>query len=264
VKNLLRRTATGISLVVLFTGSILLGPTPFLLMILLLYALSIRELYALLSIPAGIPGALIAGSGLLLIIAVYASLRFHVSPLWLLLPAVLLTTGYSLPGHRLAGSLTLFWLAMPLASYLALGWFPEATRFQPLLPLSVIALVWINDIFAYLTGSLLGKHPMTPRLSPGKTWEGFAGGAVFNLFAGWILYRITGTFAPATWILSAFIISLLGLAGDLFESGQKRKREVKDTGSLLPGHGGILDRFDSLLFVAPAILLLLVILNLLQ
>lgn len=264
MKDLLLRTSTGITLVILFTGSILLGPSTFLLMILVIYGLSIRELYKLFSIRRGIPGALAAGSGFLLIMAVYACLHLHLSPLWLILPAALWTIGYSRPGYGQTATLALFWLAIPLASYLSLGWFPDGVPYRSMFPLSVIILVWIHDMFAYLTGSLLGKHPMTPRLSPGKTWEGFAGGMIFTLFSGWILFRITGTFTAFTWLFSALIISLLGLTGDLFESGMKRKMNVKDTGHLLPGHGGILDRFDSLLFVAPALLLLLLFLNLFQ
>jgi len=127
----------------------------------------------------------------------------------------------------------------------------------------VIALVWVNDTFAYLTGSLVGRHKMTPVLSPGKTWEGFAGGVIFTLLGGWIIWRITGMLGAGTWIAISLIVASLGLAGDLFESGLKRTVKVKDTGTLLPGHGGILDRFDSLLFVAPAVVILILLIKLL-
>jgi phosphatidate cytidylyltransferase len=182
----------------------------------------------------------------------------------MVLPAAVWIAGTLLPGSAAAGALTLFWLAIPFASFYALGWVSADGNYRPLLPLSVIALVWINDTFAYLTGSRLGRHPMTPRLSPGKTWEGSIGGALFTLLAGWVVYRVTGAFTPLIWLMLVIIVCLLGLAGDLFESGLKRKHQVKDTGSLLPGHGGILDRFDSLLLVSPALLLLLVVLNLLR
>jgi len=261
---LLRRTATGISLVVLFTGSIVLGPLPFLLMILLIFFLGTRELYALYALRRTLKGSLLAVSGLVLITLVYAGLRFHLSPLWMALPAAIWIAGTLLPGPPVAGSLTLFWLAIPFASFFALGWVLAAGTYRPLLPLSVVALVWINDTFAYLTGSRLGKHPMTPRLSPGKTWEGSAGGALFTLLTGWALFRITGAFTPLIWLVVVIIVCLLGLAGDLFESHLKRKNRVKDMGSILPGHGGILDRFDSMLLVSPALLLLMVVLNLLQ
>ena len=264
MKDLIRRTITGISLVVLFTGSIVLGPTPFMLMILLVYGLSIRELFRLLSVRKWVPGGLIAGSGALLLVAVYASLYLHGNPLWLILPAALWIAGYTWSGSGFAGVLSLFWLSIPFVSFFALGWFLDGAGYRPLIPASVIALVWINDTFAYLVGSLLGKHPMTPKLSPKKTWEGFVGGVVFNLVAGWLFFRFSGTLTASAWIIGASVISLLGLAGDLFESGLKRKYEVKDTGSLLPGHGGILDRFDSLLFVSPVLLLAFIILNLLR
>jgi phosphatidate cytidylyltransferase len=103
---------------------------------------------------------------------------------------------------------------------------------------------------------------MTPRLSPGKTWEGTIGGVLLTLACGWTVYRITGTYSLTIWLVVSVMISVLGLIGDLFESGLKRKKRVKDMGSLLPGHGGIMDRFDSLLLVAPALLLLYVIINL--
>ena len=263
MKNLIRRTITGISLVVLFAGSILLGPFPFLLMVLLVYGLSIMELYRLLSVKNRIPGAMVAISGALIVVIVFASLYFHLSPLWLILPAVLWITGTAWPGLRQAGNLVMFWQALPYASFIALGWFPEG-HYGPLIPVSVIALVWIHDTFAYVTGSLIGRHPLTPRLSPGKTWEGSIGGLVFTLLAGWIAYRISGIYTPGFWMVISLITSLLGLAGDLFESGLKRRSDLKDTGNLLPGHGGILDRFDSLLFVAPALLLLITLFNLLQ
>ena len=132
------------------------------------------------------------------------------------------------------------------------------------MPLALIALVWINDTFAYLSGSLLGKHKMTPVLSPGKTWEGFAGGLLVTLLAGWLTWKLTGIASLWAWFGISMLVTLLGLAGDLFESGLKRSVKVKNTGQLLPGHGGILDRFDSLLFVAPAVLILIILIKLVR
>jgi phosphatidate cytidylyltransferase len=249
-------------LVVLFAGSILLGPVPFLIMILALFVLGTAELFRLFSKDGLRPCGLHAASGAAIIIIIFAGLHGHANPLWLVVPALLWIGGIFIQGSEFAASLFLFWFSIPLASFIALGWVLGGATYRPLIPILVIALVWINDIFAYLTGSLAGKHPMTPRLSPGKTWEGFAGGVLFTLLAGWFLYRFTGTFSAAAWIISGGVISAFAVLGDLFESGLKRRYKVKDTGNLLPGHGGILDRFDSLMFVAPAILIVLVILNL--
>jgi phosphatidate cytidylyltransferase len=264
VKELILRTATGIFLVVLLAGVILLGALPLLAIVLLIYVLGTRELFKLISAEKGIPSALIALSGALLILGINAGLNYHTHALWLILPAVLWLIGTIQPGNLNAGILVMFWLALPLSSFTALGWVPGGASYTPLFPLSLMVLVWFNDIFAYVAGSLIGKHALTPRLSPGKTWEGLVGGILFSQLAGWLIFRITGTMSPATWMISAGIISLLGLAGDLFESGLKRRFQVKDSGNLLPGHGGILDRFDSLFFVAPALLLFLLILNLLK
>jgi len=264
LKELLIRTLTGVTLIVLVAGSILLGPVTFAAVLLLVYLLGVKELYGLLqkrdlSIRwfRAIPGAL-------LFLIVYAVFQYELSLLWFLLPPALWLMAALRGGVTLSGTLAFLWLAIPLSSFFALGWMEEAPGFQFRLPLFIIALVWINDTFAYLTGSLLGRHKMTPLLSPGKTWEGFAGGTLITLLTGWIIWNFTGMATLWAWFGISLLVSTLGLAGDLFESGLKRTVKVKNTGELLPGHGGILDRFDSLLFVAPAVLILVILLKLVR
>jgi phosphatidate cytidylyltransferase len=120
-------------------------------------------------------------------------------------------------------------------------------------------LVWINDIFAYLTGILIGKHKLFERISPKKTWEGSIGGLVFTLGAAWVYSIIFTDLASIHWIVIAIISVVFGIFGDLFESLLKRKYNLKDTGTILPGHGGLLDRVDAMLFSAPAVLLYLIL-----
>ncbi len=261
MKELLIRTLTGIALIALMVGAIVLGPITFSAVLLLVYLLGVKELYDLLqkrdlSIRwfRAIPGAL-------LFIIVYAVFQLNQSLLWFILPPALWLIVALRGGITLSGTLAFLWLAIPLSSVFALGWM-EGPGFQFRLPLFIIALVWINDTFAYLSGSLLGRHKMTPILSPGKTWEGFAGGLLITLLAGWIIWNFTGIATLWAWFGISLLVSTLGLAGDLFESGLKRTVKVKNTGELLPGHGGILDRFDSLLFVAPAVLILVILLKL--
>ncbi len=261
MRELLLRTATGIALVLGFTSSIILGPTTMLVMMLAVYGLGFLELLRLKSTPFTLPAALMAGSGALLIIGVYGGLHLGMNPLWLFLPASIWVVGFLWHRHLGTGMLILFWLTIPLSSFLATGWLPKGS-WNSILPVAVISLVWVNDTFAYVSGSLLGKHPMTPKLSPGKTWEGFVGGLLFTMLSGWIFFHFTGLQTAFTWISAGAVAGTFGLAGDLFESGLKRKHKVKDSGSLLPGHGGILDRFDSLLFVAPAMFLLILLLQL--
>lgn len=119
-------------------------------------------------------------------------------------------------------------------------------------------LVWGNDVFAYLTGVCFGKHKMCPRLSPKKSWEGFVGGVVGSLAMGALAaYFLCGNYVM--WIGLAFVVSLSSVVGDLAESMFKREAEVKDSGSIMPGHGGMLDRFDALLISAPFALVYIVI-----
>lgn len=118
------------------------------------------------------------------------------------------------------------------------------------LVLGMFILIWTNDSFAYLTGRFIGKNKMFERVSPKKTWEGTIGGAVFTVIAGALIAHFSGQ-EFLFWIISAVIISPLAIVGDLLESLMKRDLNIKDSGNILPGHGGILDRFDATLFVAP-------------
>ena len=264
MKELLLRTLTGVTLVVLVAGSILLGPVTFSSVLLLVYLLGVKELFGLLQKRDLSIRWIRAIPGVLLIIIVYAIFQYNLSLLWLLLPPALWLIAALRGGITLSGTLAFLWLAIPLSSFFALGWIDDEPGFQFRLPLFIIALVWINDTFAYVTGSLLGRHKMTPVLSPGKTWEGFAGGSLITLLGGWIIWSFSGLYSSWEWFGISLLICILGLAGDLFESGLKRTVKVKNTGKLLPGHGGILDRFDSLLFVTPAVLILVVLIKLVQ
>lgn len=264
MKELLLRTLTGILLIVLVAGAIFLGYLPFLGILMLVYILGIRELFTLYHISRSVQQWIIAVSGSLLFPLTLAVVQYQWNPLVLLIPFVLWGIGATGPGFSRAYTLSLFWLAIPLSCFFALGWHITDQVYDHWIPLSVISLVWINDTFAYVTGSLLGRHKMAPRLSPGKTWEGFAGGIMFTMLGSWVSYRINGEYSLRIWLIFALVISSLSLWGDLFESGIKRKKKVKNSGEILPGHGGILDRFDSLFFVAPGIMVLLIILKLVQ
>lgn len=118
-----------------------------------------------------------------------------------------------------------------------------------LLPILFIT-VWSNDIGAYCIGKLIGKHKLAPKISPGKTWEGLVGGFIFCIiiFTTLLLYKEISYTYPCI-VFTSMAISSIATIGDLFESWLKRKAGIKDTGFLLPGHGGFLDRFDSVLFV---------------
>lgn len=123
--------------------------------------------------------------------------------------------------------------------------------YAPLRILGLLLLNWTNDTMAYLVGSRIGQRPFFSRISPKKTWEGTLGGIVFTfLVAFGLSYRIKD-FAMAEWLLLAGCVGIFGTLGDLVESMLKRSVQMKDSGSILPGHGGFLDRFDSFIFVLP-------------
>ena len=125
--------------------------------------------------------------------------------------------------------------------------------------LAIFILIWVNDSAAYMVGSIFGKHKLIEHISPKKTVEGFFGGIVFCVIAAIVLAHFFTDYSLIFWILFSIIVALFGTLGDLFESLIKRTYEVKDSGSLIPGHGGILDRIDSLLIVIPAIYLYLAV-----
>ena len=138
-----------------------------------------------------------------------------------------------------------------------------------LLPLSVFIFLWVNDSGAYCCGSLLGKHKLFPRISPGKSWEGSIGGGVFVLLAAWLISFITTQKGITTnlttlqWMGMGLVVVVFGTWGDLIESLFKRTLGIKDSGNILPGHGGMLDRFDSSLLAIPAVVVYLFTLALL-
>lgn len=127
------------------------------------------------------------------------------------------------------------------------------TNYWPVL--SIFILVWCSDTFAYLVGRQIGKHKLFERISPKKSWEGFFGGLFFSVLGGLIIAYFTDS-SYIQFAVYGFIISTFGTLGDLVESMLKRSVGVKDSGHILPGHGGILDRFDAVLFVIPVIYIL--------
>jgi phosphatidate cytidylyltransferase len=146
---------------------------------------------------------------------------------------------------RLQSLAGLLYIAMPMEMLLYLG------QKNMLLPLVLILMLWTNDTMAYLVGSFIGRTPFS-KISPKKTWEGTIGGAILTIAAGVAFGYYNSELGVIDGLILAICAAAAGTAGDLFESKLKRKADVKDSGKMMPGHGGALDRFDSLLFAAPA------------
>lgn len=129
----------------------------------------------------------------------------------------------------------------------------------PYFVLGYFLIVWTNDTMAYFAGKAIGKHKLFERISPKKTWEGFLGGFICGLGMAIIISSYFPFLSRSQWLIVAIIISVFGTLGDLVESMLKRSLHIKDSGSILPGHGGFLDRFDASLIAAPFVFLYIVL-----
>ena len=127
--------------------------------------------------------------------------------------------------------------------------------YTPNILIGILVLIWTNDSFAFLVGKNIGRTKLFVSVSPKKTVEGFIGGLVFALIVGYLVGLQTQLFTTTNWLIIAAMISIIGTIGDLVESKFKRQANIKDSGNIMPGHGGLLDRLDSLLFASPFVYL---------
>ncbi len=142
-------------------------------------------------------------------------------------------------------------------------------RFMPEIIVAVFVLVWSNDTFAYLIGKNFGRHKLLERISPKKTIEGFVGGLLGALLAGFVIFKVLENYRPMDaeryplwiWIAMAIIVSIFGTIGDLIQSKFKRQAGVKDSGIIMPGHGGLYDRLDSIIYASPFVYAFLLIVD---
>lgn len=151
--------------------------------------------------------------------------------------------------------ITTFYLSSAFVFLISIANFQHA--FTPLLLLGVFILVWVNDTFAFIVGKNFGKQKLFPSISPKKTVEGFLGGLFFACIASYFIARFTETLNFTHWLMLGIIVSVFGTLGDLIESKFKRQAKVKDSGVIMPGHGGLLDRLDSIIFAAAFVFLYL-------
>jgi len=144
---------------------------------------------------------------------------------------------------------SIFYIITSLIFLTLIPYYKES--YQPMIIAGAFFIVWTNDTFAYLVGKNFGKHKLLERISPKKTIEGFIGGFVFALIAGYIISITTESLTTLYWLIISIIMSIFGTLGDLIQSKFKRQAGVKDSGTIMPGHGGIYDRLDSVIFASP-------------
>lgn len=259
------RAITGFFFVLVMLGSVLFGAYPFSIFFVVLALFSLAEFYRLIAgeeVQAdGFAGMLLGGSAFVLVILNQLGILSLVY-LILIIPFIVFIYIRALfrttANPFLHISYTFFgiiYTIVPFLFFVALGFLHGTYQYH--YPLAFLLLLWTNDTGAYLTGMKFGRHKLFERHSPKKTWEGFFGGMLLCIVVGAIISRYFTTVNLWQWLVIAGMIAVFGTLGDLTESMLKRSFRVKDSGSLLPGHGGLLDRFDGLLVAAPLVYLFL-------
>jgi len=268
MKNLFIRLLTGIVYVGTISFCVVYSLYTFFALFMIIIFFCLREFYRMINVhrEAGINWFVhgIAGSILFFTVFLYTSgitgrSVFSIYLLYMVGTFIYeLHAGLKKPIIRLAYIfLGQLYIALPFSALNLLA-FPDASSnipvYQPIWVMSLFVFIWVNDTGAYLTGVRLGKHRLWERISPKKSWEGFFGGFGFTMVAAFIFARFNPQIAGYHWLALSVSIVVFSTYGDLFESMIKRSVEVKDSGRSLPGHGGFLDRFDSLLLAVYAML----------
>jgi len=265
MNNFVKRTLSGFIFVTLVIGSILLSQYAFAAFFVVICGLAVHEFHKLANHQndvdvnlwvAPIGGMLLftcsflqaAGITHFPIFSIYGSfvVLVFISELYLQKKNPLHNWAYFIVGQA--------FIALPFS---LLNFILFVNSWQPLILLSVFVTIWVNDSGAYMVGVTLGKHRLFERVSPKKSWEGFFGGALFALLSGYVFSLLIPEISLLNWLVISEIVVIFGTFGDLIESLMKRTVGIKDSGNVIPGHGGLLDRFDSMLLAAPVIFIYL-------
>lgn len=275
MKNIVIRAISGAIYIALIIGSLIAGPIWFTALTALFALLAVWEFHSVTSNRDGKRNVIqtialaldIAASVTLVMMTeaqpvTFIGLVLFAIATYTLLRLVLAL--YDKSGNALVSTfrsaMSLLYIGVPLAILSFTNRFYSGTEHVFGLVMLMFVMIWLNDTGAYCVGCTLGKHRLCERLSPKKSWEGFWGGMLFAVGAGAAYGLTIGTVrGVGFYMVMGAVVSLFATWGDLFESLIKRTSGVKDSGKIMPGHGGILDRIDSLLFVAPATLIYLTI-----
>ena len=266
--NFIQRAVTGVLFVIVLVGCILYSPLSFGILFTIISALSVHEFAQLVnrSGEVSINKTITALGGAYLFLALMSfctqqsiGARIFLPYLGLLL-YMMITELYlkkkNPTGNWAYSMLSQLYVALPFAllNVLAFQYSTETSSvtYNPILPLSIFVFIWLRDTGAYCTGSLIGKHRLFERISPKKSWEGSIGGGIFSIASSFVFAYFFSFMLWWQWVGLAIVVVIFGTWGDLTESLMKRQLGIKDSGNILPGHGGMLDRFDSALMAIPA------------
>jgi phosphatidate cytidylyltransferase len=249
--ELLKRTLSGAFYVILLVAAIIISEYSFLALFFVFGIICLYELQKLVKLESYLNYLILIAA-----LVLFGIFKIHTYSVFILLIVTLfvkilllkdLLIIHEIPlfeGKKYV--LTIFYL---ISSIVFLTLIPyENGEYSPYILIGIFFLVWFNDSFAYLVGKNFGKRKLYERVSPNKTIEGFLGGLVFAIIASAGVAYFTNTLDYSTWLIIAILISIFGTCGDLIQSKLKRQANVKDSGTIMPGHGGLLDRLDSILF----------------
>ena len=265
MKNFLIRTASGFVFVFVIVSLLIVHQTGMFVLFLLINILALIEFYNLSYkikvLPYKLPGVI---SGVIIYTLAYLVAIASIPREYLLFAILIIPMTGIIPLFYKASTVfkswgpTLFgilYVSVPLSFLPFISYITGEYNYK--IPLGIFIIIWLNDSFAYITGSLLGKTRIFPSVSPKKTWEGSIGGLVFSTAGAVALSAFLGILPLLHWLILTIVIVITAILGDLIESALKRNAGVKDSGFLMPGHGGTLDRFDSFLFSVPFVFIYL-------
>lgn len=279
MSNLAQRIIFGLIGAAMLLGSVWYSSWTFALFFAAVQAKMLMEFYRMMQKAGYKPAALLGGVVSVILFGLVWEIRLNlaVSPgivvkqflimvagLLILLPVILiLREMYSWPRENQpfapfsnvgVALLGLLYVSLPMSLLNVLAFTDTGYDYRRIFAL--LLLVWSSDIGAYAAGKTLGKHKLAPKISPGKTWEGAIGGFLLTLAMGWALGYLLPELSLTYRLVVAGVVAVFGPLGDLAESMLKRSVDVKDSGKIMPGHGGLLDRFDAFLFILPVLALL--------
>lgn len=276
--NFILRAVTGVLFVAVLAGCILFSPLSFGILFTLIAALSVYEFGGLMNQSGEVRiNRMITSLGGAYLVLALMSYCIQSSGSKVFLPYLgllvyLMVSELYLKRENPIGNwaysmLSQLYVALPFALLNVLAFhndaaYPESSvSYNPVLPLSIFVFIWLSDTGAYCVGSLIGRHRLFERISPKKSWEGSIGGGILSIAAAFVFARLFPFMTIAGWAGLALVVVVFGTWGDLAESLMKRQLGIKDSGNILPGHGGMLDRFDSALLAIPASVVYLTLLG---
>lgn len=258
MRNLLRRSFSGIIYVLIFISAILFSKESYIVLITLFGFLCIWEFIRMINLKNYAAYIFFAATLFLMLkrqdsYAVNIVLGITILSSVFLMYQLYTKKEINFSNDRLKLGLTIRYVIFSMCFLVLLPFYENS--FHPSLMISILSIIWLNDSFAFLVGKNFGKHKLFPSVSPKKTIEGFFGGLIFSLLTALFISKFNTDFSTQNWLVIGVIVSVIGTIGDLVESKFKRQANIKDSGNIMPGHGGILDRLDSLLFAAPFVYL---------